>query len=168
MRSNKLLNLLLLTILLSLSSCVYLFSYRFVGKGSPVVKTYDFIGVSKLDLNNQIQSLYVKRPEIKPDSVKFKYSMIHNYINLDTPDSRKWNSDTVNFHFVLTNLDSVKVFFWTRFVGLQEDWNNKDCKLILKEYEILDENPKRINQSKVLKMFEEQILSKLPGFVTLE
>lgn len=165
MRSNKLLNLLLLTILLSLSSCVFLFSYRFVGKGSPVVKTYNFIGVSKLDLNNQIQSLYEKTPEIMPDSVKFKYSMIHNYNNLNTPESRKWNSDTVNFHFILKNTDSVKVFYWSRFVGLQEDWNAKYCMIILKEYKVLDENPKRINQSKALKMFEEQILTKLPGYV---
>ena len=139
--------------------------YRFVGKGTPTVKSYSFIGVSKGELNNEIQFLYKKTPSIKPDSERFKFSMIHNYISLDTPESQQWNSDTVNFHFVLTNLDSIKVFYWSRFVSLQDNWDTKNCMLTLKEYKVLDEKSLTISKNKVLKMFEEQILSKLQGFV---
>ncbi len=102
-------------------------------------------------------------------SYKYKNDMIHNYIDTNTKESKEWNSDSVNFHFILKNRKKNDVLYWCIFAGRQERWNNDTCFVILKEYKLNDsifnitkyKSKDEIESDENILLFENEVISKI-------
>ncbi|HBX49744.1 MAG TPA: hypothetical protein DEH02_01595 [Bacteroidales bacterium] len=144
------------------------FALSFVGGGTGLLKSFVFSENSKKDINTAIHCLFSKYPQyIPPD--KYENSMIHMWPDLSTPDSRRFNADTVQFHFYIKTESGREILFWTRFRGLEEEWLSKAPELALigyKEKKGLQTNSdfgifRPIWADKNVKLFQKEILPKI-------
>jgi hypothetical protein len=178
---NKLRFLGYTTLLIFLSSCgiiAGIFMNKFVG-GTGKLKLYTYSEYTKKEFNDAVQCVYKNYSQYIPPE-KYKNTMIHFYSNLSSPESRRFNADTVQFHFYVKTITGDEILFWTAFVGLEENWNTLkyeygiSCELGLRGYEKNEEgllihedfkNEKAIKKDPYIKLFETEILPKIQGYL---
>lgn len=179
MRSRNLKGVSLIVILpLLLNSC-FLTILPFSG-GTGKLKLYTYDEHTKKEFNEAVQCVYKKYPKYTPP-VKYKNTMIHYYSNLGSPESRRVNADTVQFHFYVKTNEGDEILFWTGFVGLAENWNTlkyeygASCELALIGYKKNDgilvihekfKNQRAIKKDINIKIFESEILPKIQEYLT--
>jgi len=159
-----------------ISSVCALFFLACISPGTTgKLKSYTYKKYSKRDVNKAITCLYQKYPEYKAPE-KYKPLMIHFFSNLNTPESRKFNADTVQFHFYIKTSSGDEVFYWTAFPGLGDDWKGKPSELGLRGYKLnegklllqKDLKKKQIRKDKYIALFETEIYSKINKFLSEE
>jgi len=173
-QSNSFIYLFFIVIIIfTFNSCGYIMSLCFMGSftnnGIELLKVYEYNGKSKKDVNNAVKYLFIKYSEYIPTK-NYEQSMIHNYMDLSSIESRAWNADSVNFHFVLKNEEGKEIFYWTRFGGLQDNWLNDSCFLVLKSYqiekkEVIIKKDMDFKNDIYIKLFEKEILTKVQYFL---
>ncbi len=165
MRPVKLFSLLFF--LSTMNSCLLIQAQKMTGNNTGQLKSYNY-NYQKKEVNAAMQNLFNKYPQYKPAS-KYQNDMIHNYPDLSSPESREINADTVQFHFYLKTQKGEDILFWTRFDGIQKNWETKPCELALKGYDNGDRLYTKKNfgffkptwADRKIKLFEKEILPKI-------
>ena len=166
--------LVLLIAFFTMISCSIIASL-YISNGSAVIKTYSFVKNTKEEVNIAIKYLFENnRKYITP----IEFNTVHNYSDLSTKEARKWNSDSVNFYFSI-NYQGKDIIYWTRFVGLEDNWNviNYEygiaCELSLKAIYIDNEivlnkdsnGKKELENLLFVELFESEILTKIKDYL---
>ncbi len=95
----------------------------------------------------------LNNPQYKPDTVLYKYSLMHFGFDNSTEEGRTWNADSVNFHFYIQT-NQNKLFFWLtggRGETSYDEWNQKYItqSITLRYYTIINLKEKGIWQKYV-------------------
>lgn len=160
-----------------ISGCGF-FAGTFVG-GTGKLNAYSFEKHTKKEFYQAIQCMYKSYPQFYPPSTINPHSLIHHYQDLSSPESKRINADSVQFHFYLKT-STNELLYWTSFIGLEENWKvtkyeyGVACELALIGFKLDNsgwktfenfKNKKRIKNDPCIKLFESEILSKIIYFL---
>jgi hypothetical protein len=92
---------------------------------------------------------------------------------LDSPESYRYNNDTVQFHFYLKITDEEEILYWTSFGHLEENWTGAPSKLCLLGYaqgiQLMTRNDfksgKQVKENGYIRLFELEVLPKIVYFL---
>ena len=124
---------------------------------------------SKKEVNDAVEVLYEKNPNLKvPDEYEFLVKT-HIYGNKNDTMVTKLDADSVNYDFYIKEKNLI---IWSSFVGSQDNWKNSPCEIVLEGYLPINTQQWRFRndltseeKKKIQQVFESKILTELKNIL---
>jgi hypothetical protein len=168
---NRILGSSILIFLLLLTSCSFLKLLN-IGVGQESVKEYKFDFCSKHQIYKSIKLMLSNNPQYNLPLNLDSNLLIHKYSSPGSELHKRWNADSVNFHFtVISEQDTF--LLWTRFSGLMNNWEVPSAKIVIYGVSINnsewkqqgDKDFKRLERRRAINLFELEILPKINEYL---